>query len=169
MLYVFFNVNSRWVKSIIKRWLNCCEALEGKMMHTWPRGVWGNLALKTRLRISDRFLCSSAHFKNASYFDLENQSKTDFILINLWLVDKPRSHTSTWWLSDLCCCRGFGLQVHRKEEISSAAAFSWRVLVHRVHVWPNLTKSTVTSHHSQWRNRTYITVPPASSTALWGH
>lgn len=53
----------------------------------WPRGLWGNIALKTVFRISDSFLCSSAHFKNASLFffsgklDLENQNKTDFILI----------------------------------------------------------------------------------------
>lgn len=47
------------------------------MHHLWPRGVWGNMASN---RISDSFLCSSAHFKKL-FFSLENQSKTDFILI----------------------------------------------------------------------------------------
>ena len=84
--------------------------------------------------------------------------------------------------ADLCCSCIFdlssGAQQRRKyHSCSSFYFFSFFLFfffqgvlpILRVHVTPILTKSTVTSHQSQRRNWTYITVPPASTAELWGH
>lgn len=80
-----------------------------------------------------------------------------------------------------CTALSFLCLTEKKESLDSSAGAEQRGNVicccfygrwapaQRVHVTPILTKSTVTSHHPQQRNWTYITVPLASTTELWGH
>lgn len=80
-----------------------------------------------------------------------------------------------------CTALSFLCLTEKKESLDSSAGAEQRGNVicccfygrwapaRRVHVTPILTKSTVTSHHPQQRNWTYITVPLASTTELWGH
>lgn len=66
------------------------------------------------------------------------------------------------WVHQLCICRG-------KCGNMVCGCCHGALFVQKVHVTPNLNKSTVTSHQPQQKNRTYITAPLAAATELWGH